>query len=98
MPKIVLDTTVLVSSFLNPNPGRVSFELLRFAKDGEFAIYLSDDILDEIAQTLMTHERIRKRYQYPDSAIVESARNSRALRIWFPTRRRSRSSAILPMI
>jgi uncharacterized protein len=71
MPKAVLDTTVLVSAFLNPNPGGVSFEVLRFAKDGTYALWVSDDILDEVAQTLITHERIRRRYSYPDAAIVE---------------------------
>jgi putative PIN family toxin of toxin-antitoxin system len=71
MPRAVLDTTVLVSAFLNPNPGGVSFEVLRLAKDGAYALCVSDDILDEVAQTLITHERIRRRYSYPDSAIVE---------------------------
>ena len=62
----VLGTTILVSAFLNPIPGGVSFELLRFAKDEAYALYISDEILDEVAQTLKTHEGIRRRYRYPD--------------------------------
>jgi putative PIN family toxin of toxin-antitoxin system len=71
MPKTVLDTTVLVSAFLRPIDGGASFEFLRFARQRSFELYLSDDILDEVADTLMTQERMRQRYRYPDSAIVE---------------------------
>jgi putative PIN family toxin of toxin-antitoxin system len=71
MPRAVLDTTVLVSAFLRPIDGGASFELLRFARQGSFELYLSDDILDEVADTLMTHKRMRERYRYPDAAIVE---------------------------
>jgi predicted nucleic acid-binding protein len=46
MHKAVLDTTVLVSALLNLNPGGVSYELLRFAKQGTFELYLSDGILE----------------------------------------------------
>jgi putative PIN family toxin of toxin-antitoxin system len=35
---------------------------------------LSNDILDEVADTLTTHERMRHRYRYPDEAIVEYRR------------------------
>lgn len=70
MPSAVLDTTVLVSAFLKPVPGGASFELLRFAEQGEFDLYLSDDILDETTRVLRTSERNRRRYKYPDEAIV----------------------------
>lgn len=59
MPKAVLDTTVLVSAFLRPTHGGASFELLRFAREGRFELHLSNGILDEVAHTLMTHERSR---------------------------------------
>ena len=67
----MLDTTVLVSAFLRPIESGASFELLRFAKEGRFDLYLSRDILDEAAETLTTHERMRRRYRYPDAAVVE---------------------------
>lgn len=65
---------MLVSAFLRPIDGGASFELLRFAKEERFELYLSNDILDEVANTLMTHERMRRRYRYPDEAIVEYRR------------------------
>ena len=52
MAKAVLDTTVLVSALLNLNPGGVSYELLRLAKQGTFELYISDEILEETAETL----------------------------------------------
>ena len=74
MPKAVLDTTVLVSAFLRPVDGGASFDLLRFAEQGAFELCISDDILEETAQTLLTHRHIRRRYRYPDAAIVEYCR------------------------
>jgi uncharacterized protein len=71
MPKAVLDTTVLVSGFLKRVNGGVSDELLRFAKQGAFEHYISDDILEELAEVLLRQGRNRRRYQYPDSAVVE---------------------------
>ena len=62
---------MLVSAFLNPNPGGVSFKLLHFAKEGRFELHISDEILDEVSDTLVTHERMRRRYRYSDSSIVE---------------------------
>lgn len=70
----MLDTTVPVSAFLRPIEGGASFELLRFAKEGRFDLYLSRGILDEVAGTLTTHERIRRRYRYPDTVVVEYCR------------------------
>jgi uncharacterized protein len=69
MVKAVLDTTVLVSALLNPNPGGASNELLRFAKQGTFELYLSDDILEETAAVLST-QRLRERYAYADEDVV----------------------------
>jgi putative PIN family toxin of toxin-antitoxin system len=75
MAKAVLDTTVLVSAFLKPINGGVSFELLRFAAQGSFDLYLSNDILEETARVLLREGRMRKRYAYPDSAVVEFCQN-----------------------
>jgi putative PIN family toxin of toxin-antitoxin system len=70
MPKAVLDTTVLVSAFLIPRRGGASFELLRFAMEGAYDLVLSSDILDETARVLLTRQHLRRRYDYPDEAIV----------------------------
>src|SRR6266446_3547057 len=69
MRKAVLDTTVLVSALLNPNPGGASNELLRFAKEGDFELFLSDDILEETAETLNAR-RLREEYMYTDADVV----------------------------
>jgi len=74
MAKAVLDTTVLVSALLNLNPGGVSYELLRFAKQGTFDLYISDEILEETAETLR-YPRLRDRYAYSDADIVAYCRD-----------------------
>jgi putative PIN family toxin of toxin-antitoxin system len=61
----VLDTTVLISAFLRPRG--VSDELLTLA-DKEFAFLLSAPIVAEARRKLLTSEKIRKRYHYPDEA------------------------------
>ena len=71
MLKVVFDTTVLVSAFLRRVKGGVSFDLLQFVEEGVFELYTSDEILEEVADTLITHEYIRRRYQYPETAVVE---------------------------
>jgi uncharacterized protein len=70
MPKVVLDTTVLVSAFLRAVPGGASFELLARAHAELFELYLSGDILEETARVLLTRKRIRTRYHYPDEAVT----------------------------
>jgi uncharacterized protein len=79
MAKAVLDSTVLVSAFLKPVSGGASFELLRFAKQGAFDLCLSNDILEETAQVLLREGRMRKRYAYPDSAVVEFCKETATL-------------------
>jgi uncharacterized protein len=69
MSKAVLDTSILVSAFLNPIPGGASFDLLRFAKQGAFELYLSGDILAETARVLLTSQRNRKRYSYTEEEV-----------------------------
>lgn len=55
----VIDSTVLVSAFLTE--GGVSAELLHYAREGVFLVFLSEDILTETEHTL-AYPRIRKRY------------------------------------
>ena len=69
MHKAVLDTTVLVSAFLKPVPEGPAFRLLGFAGDGAFELYVSDDILAETSDVLLNRKHLRRRYQYPDSAV-----------------------------
>jgi putative PIN family toxin of toxin-antitoxin system len=71
MFRAVLDTTVLVAALLRPEPGGVSAELLRHAADGKYELFLSDDILEETAATLMRSERNKRRYKYSDELVVE---------------------------
>ena len=74
MPNTVIDTTVLVSAFLRPYVGGASFDLLQLAHEGAFELFLSDDILEETARVLLASVRIRRRYVYPDEAVIEYCR------------------------
>ena len=71
MPKVVLDTTVLISAFLRPRPGGASYDLLRLADAGAFEFYLSDEILEETAGVLLRPGRRREKYVYTDDQVVE---------------------------
>ena len=53
MPKIVFDTSVLVSAFLKQIEGAASFELLRFSESKAYELFISDDILEETARVLL---------------------------------------------
>src|SRR5712691_6970760 len=64
----VIDSTVLVSAFLTE--GGVSAELLRYAREGVFLVFLSEDILTETQHTL-AYSRIRERYDYTDEDVAD---------------------------
>ena len=64
----VIDSTVLVSAFLTE--GGVSAELLHFAREGVFLVFLSEDILTETQHTL-AYPRIRERYNYTDADVAD---------------------------
>jgi putative PIN family toxin of toxin-antitoxin system len=71
MPEVltaVIDSTVLVSAFLTE--GGVSAELLRYAREGVFLVFLSEDILTETEHTL-AYPRIRERYDYMDDDVAD---------------------------
>ena len=63
-PKVVLDTTVLVSAFLTPNG--VAAQLLERAVT-DCALVLSQDIVSELSRKLLTKKKIRKAYRYADA-------------------------------
>lgn len=69
MPRVVIDSTVLVSAFLTQ--AGVSRELLREAQAGHFEIVLAEEILTEAQRVLLEYARIRKRYKYTDEAVIE---------------------------
>lgn len=70
MPRAVLDTTVLVSAFLSARPGGAAFELLQFAYQERFELVLSEPILTEVADVLLTRPHLRTRYRYTDNAVA----------------------------
>jgi putative PIN family toxin of toxin-antitoxin system len=67
MPRIVLDSTVLVSAFLAPQGAAAA--VLGQVRAGRVALTLSEAILAETARVLLTAPHIRARYHYPDSAV-----------------------------
>jgi putative PIN family toxin of toxin-antitoxin system len=67
MPKAVFDSTVLVSTFLTPRG--VSSQLLRLARQGAFTMSLSEDLLNEIQETLLEDEDLRARFPYSDRDV-----------------------------
>ena len=69
MPKVVLDSTILVSAFLTS--GGISRELLQEAQAGEVGICLSEEILEETQRVLLDYPRIRKRHRYTDESVLE---------------------------
>lgn len=75
MLSAVLDATILVSAFLTPHG--LAAQLLSSARQGAFALSLSEQILAETQKVLLEREHIRKRYPYTDE---QAARFCRALR------------------
>jgi putative PIN family toxin of toxin-antitoxin system len=69
MPDVVIDSTVLVSSFLTARPGGASHELLRFAAQGAFNLHLSPAIVRETEDVLLTRKHLRDRYDYSDEDV-----------------------------
>jgi predicted nucleic acid-binding protein len=65
MISVVYDTNILVSAFLSRhNPGGLSSELLRFARQGAVQLHLSPEIIAETLATLIGSTRARHRYGY----------------------------------
>lgn len=67
MPRIVLDSTVLVSAFLASQGAAAA--VLAHARAGRVQLAVSDAILAETARVLLTYPHIRQRYHYPDAQV-----------------------------
>ncbi len=68
MLKAVFDTTVIVSALLTPSG--LTGALIKRAKAGEFALILSQGIIDEARATLNSHQKMRKKYRYTDEEVA----------------------------
>jgi putative PIN family toxin of toxin-antitoxin system len=72
MANAVFDANLLVSAFLSrENPGGVSNELLRFARQGAIQLHLSPEIIAEALATLIASERLQARYGYTPAMAIE---------------------------
>jgi hypothetical protein len=67
MPRVVLDSSVLISAFLTPRGACA--ELLRAADRGAFVLQLSSEILVEVASKLSGKPKLRAHYGYGDEEI-----------------------------
>lgn len=67
MPRIVSDSTILVSAFLAPQGAAAA--VLAYVRTGRVALAVSDAILAETARVLRTSPHIRQRYHYPETAV-----------------------------
>jgi putative PIN family toxin of toxin-antitoxin system len=75
MLSAVLDSSVLVSAFLTAHG--LAAHLVAAARQREFSLSLSEQILAETQDVLLNQPHIRKRYPYTDE---QAARFCRALR------------------
>jgi putative PIN family toxin of toxin-antitoxin system len=75
MLNAVLDSSVLVSAFLTPRG--LAAQLLAAARQREYALSLSEQIIAETQAVLLDHPHIRRRYPYTDE---QATRFCRALR------------------
>jgi putative PIN family toxin of toxin-antitoxin system len=67
MLSVVLDSTILVSSFLSE--GGLSFEILQQGRAGKFIWCCAEEILQETRRVLLQEQRIRKRYRYTNEQV-----------------------------
>jgi uncharacterized protein len=73
MPRAVLDSSILVSAFLTPHGSVV--RLLREPLRSRYELCLSDAILTETAETLLTKPRLRRCAAYADEDVREYIRS-----------------------
>lgn len=72
MPRIVCDSTVLVSAFLAKNG--TAARVLQSATAEVVQLALSPGIIAETRRVLLTYERIRRRYTYTDEDVHDFCR------------------------
>ena len=72
MPRAVLDSSVLVSAFLTPHGSVV--RLLREPIRSRYELCLSEAILAETAETLLTKSRLRRYAEYADQDVHDYIR------------------------
>ena len=76
MVSAVYDSNILVSAFLSrDNPGGLSNELLRYARQRLVNLYLSPEIIAETFATLVGSTRARRRYRYTAAMASEFCDN-----------------------
>lgn len=79
MLSVVLDSTILVSSFLSE--GGLSFEIFQHGKTGKFTWYCAEEIVQETRRVLLEEQRIRKKYHYTDEQVSDFLESVRAVAI-----------------
>ena len=79
MVRVLVDTTVLVSAFLNPAGSGVAFNILKQAADRTFELLISDFILEEVASVLLRPGRKRGRFGYDDLEVPAFCQGIRRL-------------------
>src|SRR6266446_3409230 len=67
MPRVVLDSSVLVSAFLTPHGSVV--RLLRDPMRGRYELCLSEAILTETAEVLLSKPSVRRYATYADEDV-----------------------------
>jgi len=72
MPRAVLDSSVLVSAFLTPHGSVV--RLLRDPALSRYQLCLSDAILTETAETLLSKSKLRRYAAYADEDVHDFVR------------------------
>jgi uncharacterized protein len=72
MPKAVLDSSVLVSAFLTPHGSVV--RLLREPVRSHYELCLSEAILTETAEVLLSKSRLRRLVAYADADVHDYIR------------------------
>jgi predicted nucleic acid-binding protein len=83
MPRAVLDSSVLVSAFLTPHGSVV--RLLRDPARSRYRLCLSEYILTETAETLLSKSRLRDYASYADTDVRDYIRWLLTKRRWSPT-------------
>ncbi len=79
MVSALLNSTILVSAFLNPNPNGAAMAVVRAATVGAFRLHLSEYILRETEGALLRPGRHRKRLAYMDESVLAYCAEIRAL-------------------